>query len=137
MGKNPPASTIDTPVVVADAMWPVTQYGYAVSSGVEDKWRATLPSSVLPVQDWVFPASCAAPKGTASLPIRSSGDARNTVWFAPTGTTTFAEGATMTKAAGTATSIPVPTTAGTYQLFVVDAQGQKLGQSQARLRVGT
>ena len=65
-----------------------------------------------------------------------SGDAGNTVWFAPAGTTTFAEGATMTKAAGTATSIAVPTTAGTYKLFVVDAQGKKLGESSALLRVG-
>jgi len=85
----------------------------------------------------VFPASCAAPKGTATLTIRSSGDAGNTVWFAPAGTSTFAEGATMTKAAGTATSIAVPTTAGIYKLFVVDSQGKKLGESTALLRVGT
>jgi membrane carboxypeptidase/penicillin-binding protein PbpC len=91
---------------------------------------------VLPIQDYVFPASCAAPKGTATLTIRSSGDTGNTVWFAPAGTTNFAEGATMTKAAGTATSIAVPTTAGSYKLFVVDSQGKKLGESTALLRVG-
>ncbi len=137
MGKNPPASTIDTPVVVADAVWPVTQYGFAVKSGIEDKWRSILPSKILPIQDYVFPASCAAPKGTATLTIRSSGSEENTVWFAPAGTTTFTEGATMTKAAGSATAIPVPTTAGTYKLFVVDAQGKKLGESTALLRVGS
>ena len=137
MGANPPNSTIDTPVVVADAVWPVTQYGFAVKSGVEDQYRSLIPSSVLPIQDYVFPASCAAPKGTATLTIRSSGDAGNTVWFAPAGTSTFAEGATMTKAAGTATSIAVPTTAGIYKLFVVDSQGKKLGESTALLRVGT
>jgi hypothetical protein len=85
----------------------------------------------------VFPASCAAPKGTATLTIRSSGDAANTVWFAPTGTTTFAEGASMTKAVGDATTIAVPTTAGSYKLFVVDSQGKKLGESQSLLRVGS
>jgi hypothetical protein len=137
MGKNPPTSTIDTPVVVADAVWPVTQYGFCVNSGVEDKWRSVVPSSVLPIQDYVFPASCSAPKGTATLTIRSSGDAGNTVWFAPAGTTAFTEGTTMTKAAGTATSIAVPTTAGTYKLFVVDSQGKKLGESTALLRVGS
>ncbi len=136
MGANPPNSTIDTPVVVADAVWPVTQYGFAVNSGVEDKYRSIVPSTVLPIQDYVFPASCAAPKGTATLTIRSSGDAANTVWFAPAGTTTFAEGATMTKAAGDATAIAVPTTAGSYKLFVLDSQGKKLGESQALLRVG-
>jgi hypothetical protein len=136
MGANPPNSKIDTPVVVADAVWPVTQYGFAVKSGIEDQYRNFIPTSVLPIQDYVFPASCAAPKGTATLTIRSSGDDGNTVWFAPSGTTTFAEGATMTKAAGTATSIAVPTTAGTYKLFVVDSQGKKLGESTALLRVG-
>src|ERR1017187_2724944 len=136
MGKTPPTSTIDTPVVVADAVWPVTQYGFCVKSGVEDQWRSVVPGSVLPIEDYVFPASCSAPKGTAMLTIRSSGDAGNAVWFAPAGTTTFAEGATMTKAAGTATSIAVPTTAGTYKLFVVDSQGKKLGESAALLRVG-
>ena len=136
MGVNPPTSTIDTPVVVADAVWPVTQYGFAVKSGVEDQYRSLIPSSVVPVQDYVFPASCAAPKGTATLTIRSSGDAGNTVWFALAGTTTFVEGASMTKATGTATSIAVPTTTGTYKLIVVDSQGKKLGESTALLRVG-
>jgi hypothetical protein len=136
MGKTPPTSTIDTPVVVADAVWPVTQYGFAVNSGVEDKWQSIVPSSVVPIQDYVFPASCAAPKGTATLTIRSSGDAANTVWLAPAGTTTFAEGATMTKAAGDATAIAVPTTAGNYKLFVVDSQGKKSDESTALLRVG-
>jgi cytochrome c len=65
-------------------------------------------------QDYVFPASCAAPKGTATITIRGSGDASNTVWFALAGTTTFSEGATMTKAAGDARSIAVPATAGNY-----------------------
>ena len=41
----------------------------------------------------------------------------------------------MTKAAGTATSLAVPTSAGTYKLHVVDAQGTKLGESAAILRV--
>lgn len=137
MGKNPPASTIDTPVVVSDAVWPLTQYEFAAKSGIEDEYRHIVPNSVVPVQDFVFPASCAAPKGTATLTIRSSGDAGNTVWFAPAGTSSFAAGPTMTKAAGTATSIPVPTTAGTYKLFVVDSQGKKLGESTALLRVGS
>jgi membrane carboxypeptidase/penicillin-binding protein PbpC len=95
-----------------------------------------VPSTLVSAPDFVFPASCAAPKGTATLTIRSSGDAANTVWFAPAGTTTFAEGATMTKAAGNATSIAVPTTAGSYKLSVVDSQGKKLGESQSLLRVG-
>ena len=41
----------------------------------------------------------------------------------------------MTKAVGDAPSIAVPTTAGSYKLFVVDSQGKKLGESAALLRV--
>ena len=48
--------------------------------------------------------------GTVVLPIRSSGSASSSVGFAPAGTSTFAEAATMTTAAETATSIPVSTT---------------------------
>jgi hypothetical protein len=136
MGANPPTSQIDPPVVVADAVWPLKQYGVCVASGIEDKYRSAIPSTLLATADYVFPASCAAPSGTATLTIRSSGDAANTVWFAPAGTTTFTEGATMTKAAGNATSIAVPTTAGTYKLSVVDSQGKKLGESASLLRVG-
>jgi hypothetical protein len=57
------------------------------------------------------------------------------VWFAPTGTTSFVASGTMTKAAGDATSIAAPTTAGTYKLFVVDSQGKSLGESASLLRV--
>jgi hypothetical protein len=135
MGANPPNSTIDPPVVVSDAVWPLTQYGFCVKSGIEDQYRKALPGSVLPIQDYVFPASCAAPRGTATIPIRSSGNSTNTIWFAPAGTSNFVEGTTMTRASGTATSITVPTAAGTYKLFVVNSQGVKLGESAALLRV--
>jgi hypothetical protein len=135
MGIDPPDSQIDTPVVVADAVWPLTQYGYCLSSGVEEAYRSVIPSELMPVHEYVFPASCEVPAGTATVDIRSSGDAANTVWFAPSGTSNFVEGATMTRAAGDATSIAVPATAGNYRLFVVDGQGTRLGESAALLRV--
>jgi hypothetical protein len=134
MGKNPPTSTIDTPIVVSDAVWPLAQYTIAAKSGIEDKYQSVIPSKVLPIQDYVFPASCAASPGAASIPIRSSGDSSKAVWFAPAGTTSFTAGGTMTKAAGDATSIAAPTTAGTYKLFVVDSQGKSLGESASLLR---
>jgi hypothetical protein len=135
MGVNPPNSTIDPPVAVADNVWPATQYATCLGSGIQDAYRAILPAALVSTQDYVFPASCAVARGTSSLGIRSSGAASNVVWFAPAGTTTFAAGATMTTASGTATSIAVPTTAGTYKLHVVDAQGNKIGESAALLRV--
>lgn len=134
MGVNPPNSQIDTPIVVSDAVWPVTQYGYALNSGIEEAYRDIIPSELLALQDYVFPASCEAPTGTM-LDIRSSGDPSNTVWFAPAGSSNFAEGDNMKRAAGDATSIAVPTVAGSYKLFVLDSAGQKLGESGATLRV--
>ena len=135
MGANPPTSTIDPPVAVSDNVWPITQYGFCLNSGVQAEYRSVIPGKLLSTQDYVFPASCAVPTGTSSINIRSSGDASNAVWFAPAGTTNFVAGATMTKAAGDATSIAVPATAGTYKLSVVDSQGKKLGESTALLRV--
>jgi hypothetical protein len=67
--------------------------------------------------------------------IRSVGDASGSVWFAPAGTTKFAEGASMTRAAGAATQLAAPAGAGTYKLIVVDAQGNALGESSAQLKV--
>ncbi len=134
MGIDPPNSQIDTPIVVADAVWPLAQYGVCLVAGVEESFRDVIPRDVMAVQDYVFPASCEAPVGTA-LDIRSSGDATNVVWFAPPGTTEFVEGQTMTSAAGDAVSIAVPASAGTYRLFVLDSSGQTLGQSEAQLRV--
>lgn len=134
MGKNPPNSKIDPPVVVADAVWPLAQYNVCLNSGVQEEYRSIIPESLLAVQDYVFPASCAASAGT-NLNIRSSGDSSNTMWFAPSGTTNFVEGTSMTKVVGNATSITVPYTAGTYKLFVVNSQGVKLGESTAILRL--
>src|SRR6185503_16235534 len=105
------------------------------NSGIQDGYRSVLPASLLSLQDYVFPASAFVPRGTSSINIRSSGSSSNTVWFAPAGTTSFVEGATMTKAAGEATSIGVPANAGTYKLFIVNAQGNKLGESAAILQV--
>jgi len=135
MGANPPTSTIDPPVAVSDNVWPLTQYGFCLNSGVQPEYKSVIPSNLLSTQDYVFPASCSVPVGTATLPIRSSGDPANTVWLAPAGTTSFVAGGTMSKAAGDATSIAVPTTAGSYKLSIVDAQGKKLGESSALLRV--
>ncbi len=135
MGVNPPNSIIDPPVAVPDNVWPLTQYNVCLNSGIQESYRGIIPSSLLSTQNYVFPASCAASAG-ATISIRSSGNSSNSVWFAPTGTTSFVEGPTMTRAGGTATSIAAPATAGTYKLCLVNSSGQKLGESEAILRVG-
>lgn len=136
MGVDPPNSQIDPPVAVPDAVWPLTQYGYCLNAGIEEAYRGIIPSALVALPDYVFPASCGVSSGTGAVDIKSSGDPANTVWLAPAGTSTFLEGATMTRAPGDATSIAVPASAGSYRLFVVDAQGQRLGESAAQLRVG-
>ena len=135
MGVNPPNSTIDLPVAVADNVWPLTQYRVCLNSGVKDAYRSILPSGLLADPDYMFPASATVPAGTSMIDIRSSDVASNTIWLAPAGTTQFLAGPTMTKAAGNATSIAVPATAGTYKLSIVDSGGSKLGESLALLRV--
>lgn len=136
MGINPPNSVIDPPVVVPDNVWPLTQYTACVNAGVEDSYKAIIPSGLYKDPDYVFPASCAVSAGaSSSITIRSLGSASSTIWFAPSGTSQFAEGPNMTKASGSATSIAAPASAGTYKLFVVDAQGTTLGESAAILRV--
>jgi hypothetical protein len=106
-----------------------------LGSGIQDAYQSLLPRNLLPAVDYVFPASCALALGTSSVAIRSSGDSANVIWLAPAGTTHFAAGATMTTARGDATSIAIPSSAGSYKLSIVNSQGTKLGESAALLRV--
>jgi hypothetical protein len=86
-------------------------------------------------QNTVF-ASSATKKGGATVSIESSGDSTNSIWFAPSGTTTFTEGSTMTKASsGTATSILAPSAEGDYKLFVIDTSNNVSSASTATLTV--
>jgi len=119
---------------VPDNVWPLPQYSTCVSAGLQDNYRQLLPAGLLAAADYVFPASASVAPG-ATLPIRSSGAASNTVWFAPASATQFAAGPTMTQASGDATSLSAPSTPGDYRLFVVDSQGNRLGQSSSHLRV--
>ena len=85
-------------------------------------------------QDTVF-ASSIPKTGGGSVTVVSSGDATNNIWFAPSGTTVFSAGPTMTTALGTATSILAPATAGTYKMFVLSSGGTPSSASTATLTV--
>jgi hypothetical protein len=103
----------------------------ADSTGLSITVDTTAPTN----QDTVY-ASASSHQGGASVTIVSSGTAANEVWLAPSGTTTFTAGATMTKAAsGTSTSILAPATAGSYKLFVLDLAGNISSESTATLTV--
>jgi len=133
MGANPPNSTIDPIQVRSDNVWPATQYTYCVNSGVQDEYRNIFPAGFIDIQNYVFPASCEAQAGS-TIKIRSSGDSSATVWFAPSGTSVFAEGPSMTKTGGLDTLIAVPQRNGIYKMYVVNSSGNS-GESSSILRV--
>ncbi|MBQ1052333.1 RICIN domain-containing protein [Micromonospora sp. C51] len=132
--KNLPNSTIHDILVSSDYVWPAAAYGIAVNSGLEASFRDITQPRNLPMQDYVLPASTFVGSGTSSIPIRSSGDPTRSLWLAPSGTTTFAAGPTMTRADGNATTIAVPTSSGDYRLYVVDAQGNRSAESKSLVR---
>ena len=109
-------------------------YNIALNSGIEDSYRDIIPQSNFSLPDYLLLASVYVDTNAVTIPIRSAGDATKTVWLAPSGTTTFAEGNTMTKAGGTATSISVPKAAGDYKLYVVDALGNRSAESRFLVR---
>jgi hypothetical protein len=132
--KNLPNSTIQDILVSSDYVWPASAYSIAANSGLEGSFRDIIPLSNLSQPDYALPASTFVGSGTSSIPIRSIGDAAKTFWLAPSGTTTFAAGATMTSAGGTATAIAVPTSSGDYRLYVLDAQGNRSAESRSIVR---
>jgi hypothetical protein len=132
--KSVPNSTIQDVRAYADDVWPSQAYSIAVNAGLEDAYKDIVPQSNLGPQDCALPASTFTGKGVMTIPVRSPGDGTKTLWLAPSGTTTFAAGPTMTSASGTSTSIRVPQTAGDYRLYVVDAQGNASAASKALVR---
>ena len=131
MGKNPPYSDIDTPIVVSDNVWPLEQYKVCLNSGVSGEYSSLVPVWLKSEADQVFPASCQT-TGGSMLPIRRGG---NTVWIAPDGTSSFKAGSSMTKAGGSADKIRTPADEGEYRLYVVDGSGKILSKSSHILRV--
>ncbi|GAA3939250.1 hypothetical protein GCM10022629_56970 [Amorphoplanes auranticolor] len=129
--KNLPNSTVQDILVSSDYVWPAAAYAIAVNSGLQEPFRDLAPR-VLP--DHVLPASTFVVSGSSMIPVRSTGDATRTIWLAPSGTTTFTAGPTMTSAAGNATSIAVPSSPGDYRLFVLDAQGNRSAESRSLVR---
>ncbi|SHM59221.1 carbohydrate-binding protein [Ruminococcus flavefaciens] len=131
MGKNPPYSDIDTPIVVSDNVWPFAQYKVCLNSGITDEYRSLMPSWLKSAADYAFPASCAT-TGGSKLPVRK---VDGNVWIAPDGTTSFKAGADMTRAGGSTGSIRTPATEGEYRIYVLDREGKILSKSSHILRI--
>lgn len=133
--KNVPNSVIEDVKAYSDNVWPVQAYNLALNAGLPDAYKSLAVPANVPLQDYVLPASVFVDASTTSLGIRSAGDTGKTVWLAPSGTTAFVEGSTMTKAGGTAASIAVPQQSGNYKLYIVDSQGNRSSESVSAVRV--
>ncbi|MEJ2854079.1 MULTISPECIES: RICIN domain-containing protein [unclassified Saccharothrix] len=131
--KNVPSSTIEDVRVYPDKVWPSAAYRITVDSGLEPAYRDLAPGGAS-APNRVLPASTFNDTGASSIPIRTAGDATKTVWLAPSGTTSFTPGPTMTRTSGTATTIAIPETPGDYKLYVVDAQGNRSPESASVVR---
>ncbi|NQX13709.1 ricin-type beta-trefoil lectin domain protein [Microbacteriaceae bacterium VKM Ac-2855] len=118
-----PQSRIDNLKVFPDYIWPREAYEIAVQSGLEREFEDLLAPAALSSADQILPASVRVESGTTSIPVRRSADPTRSLWIAPEGTTTFSPSPTITTATGTAESIAVPTTPGTYRLFTLDSTG--------------
>lgn len=129
-----PNSVIQDASAYSDNVWPAQAYNIALNAGLEETYRSIAVPSRIALQNYVLPASVFV-NSAATLNIRPAGDASKTVWLAPSGTTSFVEGVSQTKAGGTATSIVVPQTAGSYKVFIVDAAGNRSSESLALVRV--
>ncbi|MFC8435802.1 RICIN domain-containing protein [Streptomyces sp. NPDC057253] len=132
--KSVPNSTIDNVRVYTDKVWPSQAYAIAVNAGLEDAYKDIIPAANTTPQDYALPASTFTGKGDVTIPVRSPGDSTKTLWLAPSGTTSFTAGPTMTSASGTATGINVPQAAGDYRLYVLDSQGHASAASKALVR---
>jgi hypothetical protein len=133
------SSSYSAPIAVAGNGTSMTISAIAVKSGMIDSTvgsAAYTIDTVAPTNQNSVVTVSASVLGGGSLTIVAAGTG-NTVWLAPAGTTVFVAGPTMTSASGTATSITVPSTPGTYVLYVVDAAGNISVASTAVITVGS
>ena len=115
-----------------------TYYLYIIDSvgNISNKSSNTLTvDSTAPTnQNTVFSSSITV-ASQATVSISSANETGGSVWFAPTGTTSFSASSTMTTASGTSTSITAPTNEGTYYLYIIDSVGNISNKSSNTLTV--
>ncbi|MBU1122691.1 MAG: DUF2341 domain-containing protein, partial [Candidatus Omnitrophica bacterium] len=109
---------------------------YSIYDGTTATFQLTVNlDTIAPTnQNTVF-SSSVSKKGGATVYITSSGSSSNSVWFAPSGTTSFSTSSTKTTAGGTATSILSPSAGGSYKMYVIDSVGNYSAASTATLTV--
>lgn len=116
-------------------IWPLKGYETVLYSGLEDKYVFMVDPEDIRDTDYELAANVRLAAGQ-KLPRRGLLSKEDEVWLAEEGTTTFAEGPDMTKAAGNEKTIDVPEVPGEYKLYIRYAGGGVSSASTFTLYVG-
>jgi hypothetical protein len=110
-------------------IWPAKGNEIVLNAGLTNEYAHLIPRSLIADTEFELASNVILGKGE-TLKRRGLLKAQDTVWLAPANTTVFAEGSTMTKAAGNATSIPAPSAPGEYKLYIVYGDGRATATSK-------
>lgn len=116
-------------------IWPLKGYETVLYSGLEDAYVHMVGKDVIPDTDYELASNVRLAAGQ-KLPRRGLLSAADEVWLAKEGTSSFAEGASMTKAAGNEKSMDIPSEPGEYKLYIRYANGSVSAASTFTLYVG-
>ncbi len=116
-------------------IWPLKGYETVLYSGLEDAYVHMVGKDVIPDTDYELASHVRLAAGQ-KLPRRGLLQKEDEVWLAEEGTGTFAEGETMTKAAGDEKSMEIPKQPGEYKLYIRYADGTVSDASTYTLYVG-
>lgn len=105
-----------------NAVWPQAGNDIVLYSGLEDDYTYLIDQDVMPDSYYELASNVKLAPGDV-LHRRGLLTAADEVWLAPKNTTAFAEGPTMTKAAGNAKDMAIPEEIGDYTLYIRYADG--------------
>ena len=129
-----PNCTLDQ-YVNANSIWPKAGHNIVLKSGLEDEYTYLIDKTVMPDSYYELASNVRLSPGD-NLDRRGLLKAADEVWLAPADTKDFAEGPTMTKAAGNEKTIAVPQELGEYKLYIKYANGEVSDASEFTVYVG-
>ncbi len=112
-----------------DRIWPLRGNEIVLNSGLENEYTHMIPRSIIADTEFELASNVIMGKNE-TLKRRGLLKPEDTVWLAPPNTTEFAEGPTMTKAAGDEQSIQSPSEPGEYKLYIVYDDGRATATSK-------
>ena len=121
--------------VNADCIWPLLGYKTVLDSGPENEYVHMIGKDVIADTEYELASNVRLDAGL-TLPRRGLLSAADTVWIAPEGTAAFAEGPTMTRAAGNEKGVVMPETPGAYKLYIAYADGTVSAASKNTIYLG-